>query len=148
VHYYEHAERFSDNPFVESFIEAVDWDPKLPKPYLAEGNAALLEKAKKLGFYTGVTATATGFYGPQGRVLRLGVQDKMLNEKLSKFRFEDMRITNFEMETSGIYGLSQLFGHRALTINCIIANRFTGQFTKDAHQAMHQLIGKVIEAFV
>lgn len=148
VHYYEHSARFSDNPFVESFIEAVDWDPKLPKPYLVEGNAELLEKAKKLGFYTGVTATATGFYGPQGRVLRLGVQDKMLNEKLSKFRFEGMRITNFEMETSGIYGLSQLFGHRALTINCIIANRFTGQFTKDAHQAMHQLIGKVMEAFV
>ncbi len=148
VHYYENAERFSDNPFVESFIEAVDWDPKLPKPYLAEGNAELLEKAKKLGFYTGVTATATGFYGPQGRVLRLGVQDKMLNEKLSKFRFEDMRITNFEMETSGIYGLSQLFGHRALTINCIIANRFTGQFTKDAHQAMHQLIGMVMEEFL
>lgn len=148
VHYYEHAERFSDNPFVESFIEAVEWDPKLPKPYLAEGNVDLLEKAKKLGFYTGVTATATGFYGPQGRVLRLGVQDKMLNEKLSKFRFEDMRITNFEMETSGIYGLSQLFGHRALTINCIIANRFTGQFTKDAHQAMHQLIGMVMEEFL
>lgn len=148
VHYYEHSERFSAHPFVEKFIEDVHWDSKLPKPYLVEGDATLLEKAKKLGVYFGVTATATGFYGPQGRVLRLGVQDKNLNENLSKFRFEDMRITNFEMETSGIYGLSQLFGHRALTINCIIANRFTGQFTKDAHKAMHQLIGMVMETFV
>lgn len=147
VHYYEHAEQFSDNPFVEQFIRDVDWNKKLPTPYLVECDAGLLEKAKRLGFYTGVTATATGFYGPQGRVLRLGVKDKTLNEKLSDFRFGDLRITNFEMETSGIYGLSKLFGHRALTINCIIANRFTGQYSKDYHQSMHRLIGTVLEAF-
>ncbi len=148
VHYYENSERFSDNPFVEAFVKAVNWDPKLPKPYLVEGDADLLEKAKKLGAHAGVTATATGFYGPQGRVLRLGVKDKTLNEKLSAFRFGDMKITNFEMETSGIYGLSQLFGHRAITINCIIANRFTGQYSKDAHQSMQQLIGMVMEEYV
>jgi len=148
VHYYENSEVFSDNPFIEKFIADVHWDKKLPKPYLVEGDVALLEKAKKLGFISGVTATATGFYGPQGRVLRLGVKDKTLNEKLSKFRFEDMRITNFEMETSGIYGLSKLLGHRALTINCIVANRFTGQFSKDSHQSMQKLIGMVLEEYV
>ncbi len=148
VHYYTNSEPFSDNPFVEAFMEAVDWDKRLPRPYLVEGDAALLEKAVNLGFYTGVTATATGFYGPQGRVLRLGIKDNALNEKLSKFRFENKRITNFEMETSGIYGLSKLFGHQALTINCIIANRFTGQYSKDSHQSMRQLIGMVMEAFV
>lgn len=148
VHYYAHSERLSDNLFVEKFMEAVDWDKRLPKPYLAEGDAALLKKAIDLGFYSGVTATATGFYGPQGRVLRLGVQDNALNEKLSMFRHDNMRITNFEMETSGIYGLSKLMGHRAITINCIVANRFTGQFSKDYHQSMLQLIGMVMDAFV
>jgi len=148
IYYYAHAETVSDNLFVEKFIEAVDWDKNLPRPYLVDGDAGLLKKAIDLGFYSGVTATATGFYGPQGRVLRLGVKDKFLNEKLSGFRYNDMKITNFEMETSGIYGLSKLMGHRAITINCIVANRFTGQFSKDYHQSMKQLIGMVIEAFV
>ena len=147
VHYYEHSDALSDNPFIEKFIEDVQWDPKLPKPYLVEGDAALLEKAISLGFYSGITATATGFYGPQGRVLRLGVKDKTLNEKLSKFRFGNQRITNFEMETSGIYGLSKLFGHRAITINCIIANRFTGKHSKDAQQSILELVGTVVGAF-
>ncbi|MBL7825934.1 MAG: nucleoside phosphorylase, partial [Saprospiraceae bacterium] len=115
VHYYEHAESFSNHPFIDAFIQDVQWDPRLPRPYLVEGDSQLIRKAEALGFYTGVTATATGFYGPQGRVLRLGVQDKTMNEKLSKFRFNNLRITNFEMETSGIYGLSSLMGHRALT---------------------------------
>jgi uridine phosphorylase len=148
VHYYAHSEAFSDNPFIEKFIKELDWDKKLPKPYLAQGDVELLEKAKKMGFHTGITASATGFYGPQGRILRLGVMDKELNEKLSKFRFDNMRITNFEMETSAIYGLSKLMGHRALTINCIIANRFTGKFSKDYHQSVRELIGLVIEEFV
>jgi len=148
VHYYANSESLSENPFVENFMAAVDWDKRLPRPYLAEGDAEMLKKAIDLGFHSGVTATASGFYGPQGRVLRLGVKDTALNEKLSKFRHDNLRITNFEMETSGIYGLSKLMGHRALTINCIVANRFTGQFSKDYHQSMLQLIGMVIEEFV
>ncbi len=148
VHYYENSARFSDHPFVEKFIRDVQWDPRLPKPYLVEGNAELIAQAQQLGFYSGVTATATGFYGPQGRVLRMGVQDKILNDKLSQFRYEDLRIMNFEMETSGIYGLSQLMGHRAITINCIVANRFTGEFSKDYHQSMNRLIGMVMEAYI
>lgn len=148
VHYYANSEHFSANPFIDHFIDAVQWDPRLPRPYLAAGDADLIEKAIGLGCYSGVTATATGFYGPQGRILRLGINDQHLNENLSKFRFENLRITNFEMETSGIYGLSALMGHRALTINCIIANRFTEQYSKDYHQSMHRMIGMVLEAFV
>lgn len=148
LHYYANSESFTENPFVEAFIDAVGWDKNLPRPYLVEGDAGLLEKAINLGFYSGITATASGFFGPQGRILRLGIKDNLLNEKLSKFRFNNMRITNFEMETSGIYGLSKLFGHRAITINCIIANRFTGEYSKDYHKSMQQLIGMVVEAFV
>jgi uridine phosphorylase len=148
VHYYAKTEGYSDNGFIKKFIKTVGWDKRLPKPYLVEGDMDLIKKAKKLGFYTGITATATGFYGPQGRVLRLDVSDKMLNEKLSKFRFNAMRIANFEMETSAIYGLSKLMGHRALTINCVIANRFTGQYSKDYQVAVQQLIEKVLAEFI
>jgi uridine phosphorylase len=147
VYYYENTEGFSENGFIKKFVKKVGWNKRLPKPYLVESDAELLEKAKKLGFYTGVTATATGFYGPQGRVLRLGIQDKTLNEKLSRFRYRNLKITNFEMETSAIYGLSKLMGHRALTINCIIANRFSGQYSKDYQKAMLLLIEKALHAF-
>ncbi len=145
VHYYANSAHLTDTPFVEQFVSEVGWDKKLPRPYLAPADAGLLSKAINLGFLSGVTATATGFYGPQGRVLRLGVQDVDLNEKLSTFRFEDQRIVNFEMETSGIYGLANLMGHRALTINLIVANRFTGQFSADYKKSMQELIGRVLE---
>jgi len=148
VHYYANSEVFSEHLFINKFVEAMDWDEKLPRPYLVESDEKLLEKARNMGFYSGVTATAVGFYGPQGRVLRLGVKDGSMNEKLSKFRFENLRITNFEMETSGIYGLSKLMGHRALSINCIVANRFTGQFSKDYQQSMHKMIGMVLEEYI
>lgn len=148
VHYYEHSGALTHQPFIDAFIESVGWDARLPRPYLAPGDPILLEKAKKMGFYTGITATATGFFGPQGRILRLGVHDTQLNEKLSKFRFEGQKITNFEMETSGIYGLSYLMGHRAMTVNCIIANRFTGQHSKDARRSTQILIEQVLEGLL
>lgn len=148
MHYYENGASLSEHPFVDAFIEGVQWNSRLPRPYLAEGDPDLLEKARSLGCYTGVTATATGFYGPQGRELRMGVVDKELNNKLSDFRYKDLRITNFEMECSAIYGLSKLMGHRALTVNCIIANRFTREFSKDYQRVMAGFIEKAVETFV
>lgn len=145
VHYYANGSQFSAHPFVPAFVESIGWDSKLPLPYLVEADPTLLGKAMEMGFYSGVTATATGFYGPQGRVLRLGVQTPDLNEKLSQFRFGALRITNFEMESSAIYGLSALMGHRALTVNCIIANRFTGQYSQDYHKAMNRLIEQMVD---
>lgn len=148
LHYYADTEGYSDNGFIKKFVKNVGWDKRLPRPYLVEGDAELLKKAQKMGFYTGVTATAVGFYGPQGRVLRLGVSDTALNEKLSAFRYKNLRIANFEMETSAIYGLSKLMGHRALTINCVIANRFSKQYSQNYQLAVQKLIGQVIEEFI
>jgi uridine phosphorylase len=144
LYYYEGSESFGQHPFIDDFVAATGWDTRLPRPYLVQGDAGLLEQAKALGCSTGVTATAVGFYGPQGRVLRLGLQSMQLNEKLSQFRFGDLRITNFEMETSAIYGLSKLMGHRAITINCIIANRFTREYSKDYQTPMKQMIERVV----
>lgn len=147
LHYYKSSEPFSNNGFVKKFVKTIGWDKRLPTPYLVESDPILLEKAKKLGFYSGITATAVGFFGPQGRVLRMGINNPSLNESLSQFKFKNLRITNFEMETSAIYGLSKIMGHRALAVNCIVANRFTQQFSKNYHETMHTMIEKVVNEY-
>ena len=90
--------------------------------------------------FQGITATAGGFYGPQGRVLRLALQDDTLNTKIDNFSFNGQRITNLEMETSVIYGLSKLLGHHAVSMNAIIANRATGEFSRNPGQTIENLI--------
>ncbi|HIE45662.1 MAG TPA: phosphorylase, partial [Flavobacteriaceae bacterium] len=90
--------------------------------------------------FTGITGTAGGFYGPQGRILRLAIQDNDLNNKIDSFKFNDVRVTNLEMETSAIYGLAKLLGHKAVSMNCIIANRANGTFSKDPYKAVEELI--------
>ena len=95
-----------------------------------------------------MTGTAGGFYGPQGRVLRLSLQDPKLNDKLDSFSFQNFRITNFEMETSVIYGLSKLLGHEALSLNAIIANRPNGNFSKNPKKTIEELIVYALERIV
>ena len=90
--------------------------------------------------FAGVTATAGGFYGPQGRVLRLAIQDPELNSKIDNFEYKGVKITNLEMETSAIYGLSKLLGHNACSMNAIIANRANGTFSKDPYKPVEELI--------
>ena len=88
----------------------------------------------------GVTATAGGFYGPQGRVLRLALQDPSLNGKIDNFEFDGYKVTNLEMETSAIYGLAKLLGHEACSMNAIIANRANGTFSEDTYKPVEELI--------
>jgi uridine phosphorylase len=95
--------------------------------------------------HKGITATAGGFYGPQGRVLRLNIQDENLNSKMDNFTFEENRITNLEMETAAIYGLSALLGHNALSLNAIIANRASGTFSEDPYKAVDELIAYTLK---
>ena len=91
-------------------------------------------------FHKGITATANGFYGPQGRSLRLKTRVPELNEQLNQFSYNDLRITNFEMETSALYGLSAMLGHKACTVCAIIANRFKKEYSKDYKKTVNQLI--------
>ena len=95
---------------------------------------------KVIKIHKGLTATAGGFYGPQGRVLRLAIQDPNLNNKMDAFNFKGTRITNLEMETSAIYGLAKLLGHHALSLNAIIANRASGTFSKNPSEVIEKLI--------
>jgi uridine phosphorylase len=113
-------------------------------PYIAGASASLIKYFVK-DFHQGITVTCPGFYGPQGRVLRLGISNPELINRLTQFRFGQHRITNFEMETSAIYGLGRLLGHNCLSLNAVIANRVRKEFSKDGKAAVENLIKRVLE---
>lgn len=124
----------------DAFINHTNWDIRKGRPYAIACSEKLEKIIESDKIFKGITATAGGFYGPQGRVLRLNIQDSELNSKMDNFSFNDERITNLEMETAAIYGLSALLGHNALSLNAIIANRASGTFSKDPYKAVDELI--------
>lgn len=143
LHFYDYG-GISDEKLVESFVEQTGWNERLPYPYCVEGSQALLDK---IGFDMthGITASSGGFYGPQGRELRGKLKYPELNSKIEAFRYEGKRITNLEMETSALYGLSKMFGHNALTVCVAIANRVTKKFSEDYKPHVARLIETVLE---
>ncbi|MEM1002000.1 MAG: nucleoside phosphorylase [Bacteroidota bacterium] len=129
------------NPDIENaFIQHTNWDTNKARPLVISNSKFLENYFDRPEFHKGITGTAGGFYGPQGRVLRLPLNDKGLNSKLETFNYDNLRISNFEMETSVIYGLSKLLGHEALSLNAIIANRATGDFSKEPPKTVEKLI--------
>ena len=128
----------------QSFMVHMGLNRRLAQPYCVEGSKLLLDKVA-IGMHHGITATAPGFYGPQGRTVRLHPAIVDLNEKLASFTYDGSPVTNLEMETSAIYGFSHLLGHEALTVCLIIANRPKGTFLNDYHPQMHELVGTVVE---
>ena len=130
----------SEDALEDAFIMHTKWDIRKGRPYAIPCSEALEKIIESDNIFKGITATAGGFYGPQGRVLRLNIQDEELNNKMDNFNFNDNRITNLEMETSAIYGLSALLGHNALSLNAIIANRASGTFSGDPYKAVDELI--------
>ena len=137
------------NPEVEdAFIKHTDWDKNKARPIIIDNSKYLEKYFESNEIHKGMTGTAGGFYGPQGRVLRLPLKDAGLNAKLDNFSYKDYRITNFEMETSVIYGLSKLLGHEALSLNAIIANRANGDFSEDPKLVVDKLIKYALERIV
>jgi len=132
----------------EAFINHTKWDIRKGKPYVIKCSEKLEQLIESDKIFKGITATAGGFYGPQGRVLRLEIQDPELNGKMDNFNFDDNRITNLEMETAAIYGLSALLGHNALSLNAIIANRASGTFSEDPYKAVDELIAYTLNKLV
>lgn len=133
----------TENDLSEEFIRQVDWHPDLPFPYIVSCSDMLLKKLGQ-GLNTGMTATAPGFYGPQGRVLRIPLNHPDLMEKMRKFSFEDKKIINFEMETSALYGLGKLLGHNTLTVCAVIANRALNTYSDDHDGVIEDLIQLVL----
>ncbi|UBZ10835.1 nucleoside phosphorylase [Leeuwenhoekiella palythoae] len=139
LHFYQ-SKIVRDQDLEQAFVTHINWNPEKSIPYAVSASASLLKHFKTEAHYTGITATNVGFYGPQGRQLRLKTEDGTLNNKLETFEHKGERITNLEMETSGIYGLSTLLGHQALSVNAILANRATGVFSKNPANTVNQMI--------
>ncbi|WP_397446600.1 nucleoside phosphorylase [Polaribacter sp. R77954] len=137
------------HPEIENaFIKHTNWNTKKAHPLIISNDNSLAQKIASDKVYQGITATAGGFYGPQGRVLRLGLQDDNLNTKIDSFNFNGNQITNLEMETSAIYGLSKLLGHKAVSMNAIIANRANGTFSKNPKKIVADLIKYTLQKIV
>ncbi|PKP10840.1 MAG: phosphorylase [Bacteroidetes bacterium HGW-Bacteroidetes-3] len=139
LHSYD-CEHILEAEMEDAFIKHTNWSPRKSRPYLVKGSELLIQKLKSDKVFVGVTATAGGFYGPQGRVLRLAIQDPSLNSKIDNFEFDGYKVTNLEMETSAIYGLAKLLGHEACSMNAIIANRANGTFSEDPYKPVEELI--------
>jgi len=124
----------------DAFIAQTNWDLRKGRPTVVSCSETLEKLIESDLMFKGFTGTAGGFYGPQGRVLRLDIQDPALNNKMDNFNFNGTRMTNLEMETSAIYGLGKLLGHETLSLNAIIANRADGTFSADPYKAVDELI--------
>jgi len=139
LNWYSGREGVSDLDMERAFIEHMNWLPELPAPYFARAANSLIESFSDISI-KGVTISASGFYAPQGRVLRIPLAMPDMLEKLESFKYGEYRITNFEMEGSAIAGLSSLLGHEAGTICCIIANRYLGESKTDYKPYISKLI--------
>lgn len=135
----------SDRDIEDAFIAHTQWDARKGRPYVISCSNQLERIIESPQMHKGITATAGGFYGPQGRILRLDIQDKSLNGKMDNFKIGSDRITNLEMETAAIYGLGRLLGHHCLSLNAIIANRASGTFSEDPYKAVDALIAYTLD---
>lgn len=146
LNFYRHEQNEEEKQLLQSFVTHTQMHNQMGNPYIS-GAAASLLKHFVQDFHQGITVTCPGFYGPQGRILRLGIRNPDLVNRLTDFRFGQHRIANFEMETSAIYGLGKLLGHNCLALNAIVANRVKKEFSKDGKAAVEKLIVKFIEIF-
>lgn len=144
LNFYRQENNDEELHIIKAFSEHTQIGGGLAAPYIAGAGAAVLKHFVD-GFHHGITVTCPGFYGPQGRVLRLGLVNPDLIDKLTGFRYGNHRITNFEMETSGIYGIGKLLGHHCLSLSAIVANRIKKEFSKDGAAAVEKLIVKTLE---
>jgi uridine phosphorylase len=143
LHFYEGYDWLLDTGLSDALVEHLEWPDALSYPYAINADKGLLELFGTEGFRRGITISAPGFYAPQGRRLRLETFDNDINDKLANFEYRGRTISNYEMESSAIYGLSGLLGHKALTICAVIGNRVTGEFVSDYHPIINELARKV-----
>lgn len=144
MHFYAEQNSSSEQEIITAFREHTGLTEGNVLPYLYEGSKELLQ-AFGGNYFKGITAACPGFYGPQGRILRLAIAYPGLIDKLTSFKHDQHFISNFEMESSAIYGLGKALGHRCLSLNAIVANRVSKQFSKDSGKAVENLITKSLE---
>ncbi len=145
LHFYEGYDWILDTGLADYLADYLEWPDTLSYPYAVNANRELIELFQNEDFKKGITISTPGFYAPQGRRLRLETFDNEINNKLAEFSFRGRTISNYEMESSAIYGLSSLLGHKALTICLVIGNRVTGEFVQDYKPLMNDLALKVLK---
>ena len=145
LNYYAGRDEVCDLEFERAFTKHMQWNPQKGAPYVADANAELIDRIAQDDMVRGVTIACGGFFGPQGRELRLGLSDPKQNEKVESFEYKGLRITNFEMESSAIAGLSLLMGHKALTCCMVIANRLAKEANASYKNTIDTLIQKVLD---
>lgn len=144
LNFYQYTNTPEEQAIIDSFRKHYPNNCKLPESYLTRSSQKL-EQALSEGMHKGITASCSGFYAPQGRVLRYQLARTDMIEKLNSFRHGEHKVTNFEMETGAMYGLAKLLGHHCCAVNLIVANRIAQQFSKKYEERMHQLIQTVLD---
>lgn len=144
LNFYNYEPNQEEKELIQSFITQIGLPEKIGTPYIAGASATLLKYFAD-GYHQGITVTCPGFYGPQGRVLRLGISSPGFIDRLTDFTYGEYRIANFEMESSAIYGLGSLLGHHCLAVNAVIANRVNKTFSSDSEGLVEKLIQKSLE---
>ena len=147
LNFYAGRDEVCDLPLEREFLKAMQWTGNqcIAHPYVAAASEELVERIAKDDMVRGITIACGGFYGPQGRKLRVPLADPKQNEKIERFEFDGMKITNFEMESSAVAGLSLLMGHKALTCCMVIANRVAGKANVNYKESIDTLITKVLD---
>ena len=144
LNYYAGRNEVCDLAMEEAFKQHMDWSPLKGSPYMAVADAELIERIAQSDMVRGYTIACGGFYGPQGRQIRLKIQDPDQNKKVEAFEYEGIRICNFEMESSAVAGMASLLGHRAMTCCMVIANRYTTEMNTEYKNTIDALIEKVL----
>ena len=139
MNFYAGTEKLTDIKFEDSLMKHLGWSERLSRPYIINSDPLLLERFVSEGIRPGLTISAPGFYAPQGRRLSLDPFNMEINDRIESFRYGEEVICNYEMESSAIYGLSAMLGHRALTICSVIGNRVTGKFLNDYRRSILDL---------
>ena len=144
LNFYRHEKNEEEKELLQSFTTQTQLHHSIAHPYISSCSPSLAKHF--VGeFYRGITVTCPGFYGPQSRILRLGLSQPQLQQRLTEFSFGMHKISNFEMETSGIYGLGKILGHHCISLSAIVANRVSKQFSKNGNKTVEQLISKCVD---
>ncbi|MBQ7748066.1 MAG: nucleoside phosphorylase [Paludibacteraceae bacterium] len=144
LNFYAGRDAVSDLDMERAFVTATDWNPQKAAPYVVKADDELTDRIAADDMIRGITVSANGFYAPQGRVVRLQLDDPDVNSKIRAFRYGDLKVCNYEMEGSLIAGLSRMMGHKALTVCCVIANRFAKEANVNYKGGIECLIDKVL----
>lgn len=144
LNFYLSSNNEEEKQILHAFNTHTQMHQGISEPYITGASIVLLKEFVQ-GFHNGITVTCPGFYGPQGRVLRMGLKQPQLIDRLTSFNFGNHRISNFEMETSAIYGMGKILGHHCLSLSAIVANRISKEFSKDGNAAVENLIKKALE---